>query len=212
MDFKMRFGIFLFLFVSSVSAHAQFVPVTMWNKKGIGYFVLTLGVYPGNFGGLSGADSTCLTDLTTNNWKGKAEAGTLTSARVKGFMCNESICTNPLPNTTYAFSKSGSTTIGGATFITNAAGEGPNNSTAWSGPTYFGSLIYYWTGNRSNASATNWGTAPFGPGFSCNSWTTGSVTFGGYGGDSSSTGSPRWNDLQNTACNQSYGLICMVNP
>lgn len=213
MGFNMKSGfLFLFLFLNSLNSHAQFVPVTMWKKKSLGYFVLTTGLFTGNLGGLAGADTTCFNDLTANNWKGKAEAGTLTSTRIKAFLCNDSTCTNPLPNTTYAFAIGGSTTIGGATFTTNASGQGPNNSVAWNGTTYFGTMLYYWGGNRSAASPTFWGTAPGGAGFSCTNWTSGSVVAGGYGGDSSATGSPRWNDLINSACNVAYKLTCLVNP
>lgn len=204
----------LVLFILN-SASAQFVPITMWKKKeGMGYFVLSFsGNGGGNYGGLAGADTFCLDELQTLTWKGKAQAGTLTASRVKAFLCIDSHCVNPLPNTTYAFARANSTTIGGATFTTDATGQGPHDTLAWDGPNHFGSNPpYYWIGNRPNTNNTSWGTVQRGLGGNCNNWTSASMAVGGYGGNPTYGTSYRWNDDVEAACSENYAVICIVNP
>ena len=74
--------------------------------------------------------------MTANDWAGKSTAsanGWLDSTHVKAF-----VYTNfPFPSTTYAFAVSGDNTKGGATFTTNANGEGPGNTQNWFGTNYF---------------------------------------------------------------------------
>ena len=57
---------------------------------GVGFFVLSKTTYTGNLGDLSGANASCLTDLTTNTgWKGYSTAnsrGLLTGAKVFAFL------------------------------------------------------------------------------------------------------------------------------
>jgi len=200
------------LFFASSICESQFVPATMWRKKGNGYFVQTSAGTTGNLGGLAGADEFCLTDLQTYDWKGKAEAGTLTSSRVKAFLCDDTTCINPLPNTTYFFATSDYPTHGGASFTTDSNGRGPNDTNNWDAITHFGGAWYYWSGDRGNTSSTLWGTAPMASGNSCSNWTAGASSDGGLGGAPTYQDGYRWNDSQLTACNQNFGLICMVHP
>lgn len=60
-----------------------------------GYFVQSSGGHNGNFSGLSGANSVCLSELTSNAWRGKAEAqarGLLTASKVTAFLCDSTSC------------------------------------------------------------------------------------------------------------------------
>jgi len=79
----------------SSGASLQFCNGTLWENVTLtppnGYFVLTSSTFTGNFGGLSGADSQCLTELTTTHttWKGYSTAlanGQLVSGNVHAFL------------------------------------------------------------------------------------------------------------------------------
>ena len=92
-----------------------------------GYIVRTKDGYNGNLGGLSGADAICLSELQTYDWKGKSEAGTLTSGRVKAWLCDSSTCNDFVPDSIYIMAKADSTTTGGAALYVAADGSGPND-------------------------------------------------------------------------------------
>jgi len=182
-----------------------------------GYFVLSSGTYNGNLGGRSGADTTCLTELTTNTgWMGYSTAnanGQLVAAKVHAFLCDSAICTNLMPATTYLFANAGNGAAGGASFTTDSNGLGPNDSANWSGSTYFGGTYTYWTG-RATTSNTQWAnTTAVTSNFGCETvWSIG--TAGGVVGaigSSANTTSARWAST-NAACNLTENLICFVNP
>ncbi len=191
----------------------------------VGYFVLSSATYNGNLGGLAGANALCLTDLTNNNWNGKASAGTLSADRVKAFLCEDMLganCQTPAPNTQYFFARSGSLTSGGSSFSTTAntyVGYGPYDSSDWSLPGFFDGTYSYWTGRRyvSGASASNYwrenedestGVT------TCNNWTdlTAAVTGRSAYASPGVTTTLRWNNSSSLACNNSLKLICMVTP
>ena len=115
---------------------------------GSGYFVLSHGTYSGNLGGLSGADSTCLTDLTTNTgWQGYSTAhsnGQLVASKVHAFLCDASTCNNLMPLTNYYFANAGNSSAGGAYFTTNSSNVGPNDSNSWAAANYFFGTYSYW--------------------------------------------------------------------
>ena len=96
-----------------------------------GYFVMSNGTWNGNLGDLSGADSKCLTDLTTNTgWKGYSDAnvrGLLTSGNVHAFLCNGSTCNNLNASASYLFADANNSGNGGASFTTDGSGVGPND-------------------------------------------------------------------------------------
>ena len=116
---------------------------------GIGYFVLTSGTYTGNLGGLSGANSTCLTELTTNTgWLGYSTAngnGQLVAGKVLAFLCDGNICNNLVPLTTYYFANAGNSAAGGASFTTNSSGFGPGDNADWAAANYFSGSYFYWS-------------------------------------------------------------------
>lgn len=175
-----------------------------------GAFVLTSATYDGILGGISGATDKCLTDLTANDWKDKGIYD-VSSGKVSAFICDESTCNNLQNSRVYAFARSGTTADGGATFTTNASGNGPQNSTAWNTATYFGTTTYtYWTG-RNTGSATVWGGAYPAVGYACQNWTgNGGALFGVFG-QSNQTNAARWSQTP-AFCNVSRRLICFVNP
>jgi hypothetical protein len=187
--------------------------VTTSGTTTYGYFVLTSGSWNGNLGGLSGADSKCLTDLTNNNWTGKASAGALTADRVKAWLCDGSTCTNTFTDTpyvTYKFARAADTTGGSGDFVTNANFQAPGDSADWSGLSHFNVSAEYWTG-RSNGTDTLWASYTH-PDSSCATWTSSSN--GNYGriGKSSATNRHRWEYPTPPGCGATKRLICLVQP
>lgn len=189
--------------------------------SGSGYFVLTKGTYNGNLGGLSGANATCLTDLTTNTgWQGYSTAnsrGYLVAGNVFAFMCDSVSCNNLLPLTTYYFANAANSSAGGAYFTTDSSGDGPGDSADWAAANYFGNSYFYWTGREaSSGSSTEWPisyTSIWDN--SCTTWTSASSSVVGFPGQSAYTDYTRWgigNSLGEYPCNNTYPLICFVNP
>lgn len=188
---------------------------------GSGYFVLTKTTFSGSLGGLSGANAACLTDLTTNTgWWGYAQAqaaGQLTSSKVFAFLCDGSTCNSLQATTAYYFANSNDSSAGGASFITNASGNGPNDSTAWGQSDHFGgnvvgsiTLSAPWSG-RGTGSVTTWPATSAVD--TCTNWTTNSGAVNGQAGIvGSQANSSRWSYPTVRACNNALPLICVVNP
>ena len=178
-----------------------------------GYFVITSGTWNGNLGGIAGANAKCLSDLTANDWMGKADAvsrGMLDNENVKALMCRTS-CQTALSNVTYYFAVSGDNTKGGASFTTDSAGSGTGDAANWSGSTYFDGTKSYWTGLNAS-SATLWtSTSNHGGTWYCSSWNDGTSGTTGEDGTSNSTGITRWENSKPT-CDNVRNLICMVHP
>jgi len=181
---------------------------------GTGYFVLTQTTYNGNRGGLAGANANCLTELTTNtNWRGYTSAlaaGQLTSSNVSAFLCASGICQNPIPAATYTFARVGDGSAGGATFVADASGLGPGDTSNWAAANYFSGNFEYLTGRAAGGSTTLF---PNTEEFSCNSWTGSSAGESVRAGSSNTVNQSRWS-VNNPAnnCGQTRRLICMVSP
>lgn len=187
--------------------------------SGSGYLVLSHTTWSGNLGGINGADSKCFTELTSTytSWRGYATAssnGQLTTEKIHALLCDQNYCNNLMPLTSYAFAYANSGTPGGATFTTDSSGLGPNNSDQWSAASYFNGTYTYWT-NMNYNSASQWsGTVAgniYGSYHHCTSWTDGTAGQTGDVGDSSQTDAGRWY-LNQSACNNTYRLLCFVNP
>ena len=134
----------------------QSTPVETANPAS-GYIVMSGNTYDGNLGWTTGANALCLSDLTTNTgWQGYSTAnsrGLLNSAHVFAFLCNESTCTSFSALTTYYFANAGNASAGGASFTTDANGNGPNDNADWSAANYFGGNYYYFANRDRNTSA-----------------------------------------------------------
>lgn len=201
---------------NSASTCVEYCDGASWvcpsGSGGKGYFVASNGAFNPNLGGLSGADSSCLTELQTYNWKGKADAGTLTGARVKAFLCDSATCNNLEPDTVYLFARSNNTTMGGTAFVTDANGAGPGYSDTWGGNGYFGTAAGtdFWT-SRSAGTADRWGITPFGSNH-CSNWSDATLSFNGRAGSSSNSGTNRWSNGAWMCSSTSIRLICFVNP
>ncbi len=196
----------------SSTACAEFCDGSNWicpTGIPVGWFVQSAGAYNGNLGGLSGANSTCLTDLTNNDWTGKSDAGTLTSSRVHAFLCDNSTCNNLDPNTAYIMARSGSATAGGMAFLTNSSGLGPGNATDWAAVGFDAGSHDAWY-NRGTVSATYWANTPKGTN-SCNNWTDGTSSKQGRLANAGWTTAKRWDEANNN-CNTTQYLICFVDP
>lgn len=193
----------------------------MRSPDDIGYFVLTQTRWTGDLGGDAGANSKCLTELTTNtNWNGYSDAqsrGILVASKVRAFLCTSlSNCNMVLPYGTYAFATVGSPASGGATFTANADGAGPNDSANWAGYNYFATGSYYWAGRVSNGgySATTWPSYAGNIYTICTGYTTADGALNGGVGNTNSTGARRYySSPSNTlSCASKQPLICIVDP
>lgn len=179
---------------------------------GGGYFVLTSVTFTGNMGGLSGANSSCLSELTSKNWSGKLNA-TLNSTKVKAFLCTDTTCQNPTASATYRYANAADAFLGGATFTADATGAGPGDSTTWAVATKFGMSAEYMTG-RDVGTSTLWPSATGAS--TCTNWTAASAFTNVSMGRSNTTGTGRWSptiiDMFTAFCGDSRKLICMVHP
>lgn len=178
-----------------------------------GFFVYSGSfIYNGNLGGLSGANATCLSLLQTYNFKDKASAQ-IDSSRVFAFLCDSTTCNNLLPSTKYFFAQVNDTVGGGASFTTNASGQGPNDSTNnWASSTFFNaSSNYFYYSGRLSSSSSLWATTPD-TSFNCSGFTSNSSGFIGRAGNVNSTNNARWTSGNQPTCNLNRALICYVNP
>jgi hypothetical protein len=189
--------------------------------SGSGYFVLTKGTYTGNLGGLAGADSTCLTELTTNTgWLGYSTAnanGQLIASKVHAWMCNFEICDDFEPLTVYYFANAGNASAGGAYFMSDVNGYGFSDNADWAAENYFGGTYNIWTGREQNLTESTIANTWAQSGYACSGWTSASSANIGEYGISSSTTSLRWGGgygagYQALSCNIYAYLICFVNP
>jgi hypothetical protein len=179
---------------------------------------MTASTYTGNLGGVAGANASCLSDLTANDWMGKAAAvaaGQLVAGKVRALLVNMLGGTPQigLPLTTYYFARSGAPAVGGANFTTDSLGRGPNNTIAWSAYNYFGIAEYYWTHfTADNYNDNQWAEyAPSCCAQPCSGWTTASPGQTGGVGYSGSYNARRWSWLS-SSCDVPSRLVCFVHP
>jgi hypothetical protein len=190
--------------------------------SGNGYFVMTKTVYNGNFNSngdnLNAPDARCLTELTTETaWRGYSAAnanGQLVAEKVHAFLCTERICSKLTPLSTYYFANAADGTVGGASFTTDANGDGPNNSEDWSAANHFHGNYIYWTGYRGPNTDSSWTDIPTGGGYQCktrNAWDSETNRTNGVFGSSTFSNKDRW-WAGNDTCDHFHYLICYVNP
>lgn len=178
----------------------------------VGYFVLSASTHDGNFGGLAGANTLCLDEVTNNDWAGKSDAqsrGLLIGAKVKAWLCARTTCNDLNASQTYRFSVAGDDTMGDATITVGTDSRTHNNIQNWSGSNYFGSATY-WTGRDTGTATTfgNWLDSNYS---TCQNWgVTGSNS--AHSGNSVSAGTSRWYINMSTSCGNSLNFICIVNP
>jgi hypothetical protein len=199
---------------NSCSGGSGYSPTAPSNS---GYFVMSGTQWNGNLGDVTGADALCYTELTSTNtsWKGYSTAnsnGQLVASKIHAFICDTTTCNNLMPLTTYYFAVANSSSAGGASFTTDSNGLGPNDSANWSAANYFSGTYNYWA-SRLNTSSTAFSNASSGgaPGYCGYYWNTGTSGGSAYIGNSAQTNANRWNDTS-FACNNTFNLICFVNP
>ncbi|PIS10673.1 MAG: hypothetical protein COT73_08065 [Bdellovibrio sp. CG10_big_fil_rev_8_21_14_0_10_47_8] len=178
------------------------------------YFILTSNIssngYGGNFGGLSGANNVCLTNLQANDFMGKGYA-MVDAAHVKAFLCDDSTCNNLNASTTYYMGQAGSPTDGGSSFTTSGTGSGPGTTVSWNTASYFGTTAgNYWTGREVGSDSSWWPLTPYGTGGNCSNWTAGAGGPRGRYGTPGSNTTNKWG--LDGGCGNNYRLICIVNP
>lgn len=178
----------------------------------IGYFVLSYDLYDGNMGGIQGANAICLSQLTTYNWRGKADAqarNLLNDTNVKAWLCNGSGCQNLNAWQIYQFAVANDPNKGGATISVEDDALTHNNTQNWSGENYWGHAAYF-TG-RESGSATKFGATMYGP---CGGWDDNSTSGSNYGavGSSYNSDSKRWRHIHSSTCSNFYRLACIVHP
>lgn len=192
--------------VSNQSNGGAVLDVVRGTVRSSYYFILTSGGQSGNLGGRHGADRYCLTDLVNNDWLGKAGID-LSTGNVRAFLCDSDGCANTRAATTYRFARAGSATAGGGTFLTNVSGQGPGNSTSWSGATAFSATVNMKT-DRVAGAATLWGTTATGGG--CDNWTEDLASISITNGYTPNTSSNRWNAGTGYCNSVTHRMICLV--
>ncbi|MEE8410152.1 MAG: hypothetical protein V3T05_11140, partial [Myxococcota bacterium] len=179
-----------------------------------GYMVVTKLTYSGNLGGLAGANSLCLDELSRYGWLGKGNV-VLDVSSVKAFLCDGATCQNPDPGVKYYFAKSGLFTRGGGFFIADGTGGGPGNDSDWAPPfssyfsyPFFGANNNWWSG-RKMGTETAWATTAHIN--HCVGWTSGTITNIGRTGNLGAAGSGRWSSAD-LSCDTELRIICLVTP
>jgi hypothetical protein len=166
---------------------------------------------------LTAADTICLNELTNNTgWKDYATAhnnGQLIGSKVHAYMADSGTANRFQPSTTYVFENTNDNTAGGASFTTDAYGYGPGDSKNWdtynTSGTTFKTAATYWTGfYLCNSTTLNCN----GSNTNCTDWTTASAGVNGGTGESNFAQASRWYFSTAQACNNTYNLICFVNP
>lgn len=191
-------------------------------KVSLGFFVMTSGTYTGDMGGLSGANTICLNELTSNNWKGKTAGVTLTAANVRAWLCSSAGCQNVTSGVLYKFARAGSTTAGGNYLYSDFLGRGSfedANSNPWYGTNYFGVTTNYWSGRNAFSQTTNgiaWEDQVFPISQNtntCSDWTS-TVTNGQYGqtNPAGCCDERQWSSYYSVCSTATYRLICIVDP
>lgn len=187
-----------------------------------GYFVLTAGTYTGNLGGLSGANATCLTELTNNNWNGKSAAqgfGILNATHVFAYLCDGSTCNTPTAGKKYYFANAADASAGGSYFTPDGNGSfgydtasycGTSDNVSYSALSTFNTLATYWT-NRAVGCGMTSSNTPNSTTSSSNCSGFSSTTGTAYAGISNSSIASRYANSQ-VSCASSLKLVCMVNP
>lgn len=202
-----------------VMAQAQLIPFAFLNKTADtgGYFVLSNGTYNGNMGGISGANSLCLNDLSNNNWKGKAEAqarGLLTASKVFAFQCTSTNCISLTPLKSYAFAVSGNPAVGGAKMTADSSGLAPHNNDYWNSVDHFGgNFSYRGRLSASGLPAEYWSNTPPSLDTTCNNWTSIDNEDEAWVGYSHyDNAGARWSDDSDFPCSTPIRMICIVQP
>lgn len=191
-------------------------------KVPLGFFVMTSGSYTGNLGGLSGANTICLNELTSNDWKGKSAGVTLTPANVRAWLCSSAGCQNLTSGVLYKFALAGDNTKGGNYLYGDYLGRGSfedANSNPWYGNNYFGVTASFWSGRKA-FSQTNDGIAWEDQVFpttqdtnTCSDWTS-TATNGQYGQTNPAfcCDERQWSSYFSACTTATYRLICIVDP
>ncbi len=177
---------------------------------GSGYFVITQTTYNGNLGGYSGGNAKCLTELATTHttWNGYSSAnsrGLLNSSHVFAWLDGSQVILMPL--TTYYFADAADVTHGGASFTTDSSGRAPNDNAVWSAANRFGGT-YSYIGIYQNGNA-NYATA--GNANNCSTWADSTASSQISVGVASNSDYGRWY-TGTTSCNNTYRMICYINP
>ncbi|WP_415061161.1 hypothetical protein [Bdellovibrio sp.] len=169
------------------------------------YIVRTQGSWTGNLGGLAGANNKCLTDLQTYDWRGKSTV-TLSSSNVKALLCDSTTCQNLQSNTAYILAVSGEPYSGGASYVVDSYGYGPNNADSWGSSKHFNNAAAYWAARDGAGTTQIMPTTPGGAA-NCSNWT--STSGSGRTGYTGANDQTRWS-YSTPGCSDSYKLLCIV--
>lgn len=171
--------------------------------------VMTNTTWNGNLGGLAGANTKCLDEISAsgNNYDFQGKPGTTIDATtVKAYLCDGVDCNTHEVSKTYYFATANNMAAGGASYTTNTNGQGPGNGTNWSGLTRFNLSLSYWSG-RDTGSASLWSNLPDPD--HCLGWTSSVASDLGKVGDTTQTDQLRWSSTTN-ACSSTRRLLCII--
>ena len=182
-------------------------------SRDIGYFVLSHNTTTGNIGGIQSADSFCLNELTTYDWRGKADAqsrGLLNSTNVKAWLCGGSSCQNLNAWQIYQFAVANDPDKGGATISVENDSLTHNNTQNWSAHNYWGAASFF-TGRESGGTDVAFSSTAYMP---CQGWTYDGPLTSVYGavGSTFFSDTRRWRHMNSGTCPNRYRLACMVHP
>jgi hypothetical protein len=161
------------------------------------------------------ANAKCLSDLTANDWNGKADAisrSLINSTKVRAWICDDYLsCNDAVAGVDYYFAVSGDIAKGGAYFTADSSNHGPDNLQNWSGTNYFGGMIDYWTGRLGSAADDDWGGSHWQSNYHCAHWTDSTAGETAVYGVSNGVNYTRWNN-STANCNITKNLVCYVHP
>lgn len=172
-----------------------------------GYFVEIGPLADADFGGIAGADATCLSTLQAGTWQGKADAqarNLLTASNVRSWLCTTADCNELIPNTRYRYASATASGAGGNIMTSTAEGYIEDDGIRFDNPGSFGtigSLKEYYTGRSpTNTPQTD----------TCSDWasTAGSTDVA----VSDVTFYPEKLSKYSHTCNNPGHLICLVDP
>jgi hypothetical protein len=157
---------------------------------------------------LDEADQVCQGDLTSQLWTGKEDAmgrGLLQPGSVRAFLCRTQECRQLEPNTAYRFAVA-SRDDGGAGFVTDEMGRGPNDRLSWTRDGAFGDSglepgAQFWTGRAGGPSPATWPDTAVD---TCD--TTGRSI-----GTANAITADRWASAT-VSCDGQARLVCIVSP
>jgi hypothetical protein len=171
-----------------------------------GFFV-EVPVSDARLSGLAGAATRCLAELSSNPWRGKAQAlaqGQVDAQHVRAWLCTTSTCQDLMPGRVYTYASRINPTRGGATFVATPGGFLDDDNVAYETDSVFGvdaGFQEYFTGRgQDNQPQTA----------TCGDWTSATGSTNVAVSDTPDYGERL--SKYSGQCSDSRAMICIVDP